>query len=280
MSFVEIEEKFCSHEEWIKFSSENKFIFDGSYIKFAISEIKKRGIIDINNNVVLNPESIIIKGENYRETIKHGLLNCRNRALIYALKKFGSYGRSDLLARSCKIYAPEALTDFALHMRAKYPLFIGSEYASNQQQREKIFPILSEDLTDLSFESSVFDLVITNDVLEHVPDIDKSLCEIFRILNSAGLLLTNVPFAFNKKESVVRSVMKNGNIFHLLPPQYHGNPMDPAGGSLVYEIPGWDLVSRAKSAGFHDSYFLFISSIKYGIIGKGLAGVFIFFAVK
>ena len=32
---------------------------------------------------------------------------------------------------------------------------------------------------------------------------------------------------------------------------YHGDPVNPQRGSLVYQIPGWDLLNLARRAG-HD----------------------------
>lgn len=50
------------------------------------------------------------------------------------------------------------------------------------------------DLTDLWFRDKVFDLVICNHVLEHIPDDRKAMCELFRVCKVDGIALLNVPY--------------------------------------------------------------------------------------
>jgi ubiquinone/menaquinone biosynthesis C-methylase UbiE len=44
----------------------------------------------------------------------------------------------------------------------------------------------SEDLCALSYADASFDLVVTSDTLEHVPDVDAALREIPRVLHEFG----------------------------------------------------------------------------------------------
>jgi len=60
-------------------------------------------------------------------------------------------------------------------------------------QREKNIPVVQGDATSLLFESSSFDVVICMDVLEHIPEDELALSEIFRILKSGGRFLFTVP---------------------------------------------------------------------------------------
>ena len=62
--------------------------------------------------------------------------------------------------------------------------------------------------------------------------------------------------------------------FELLPPEYHGNPVDPKG-SLVFYDHGWDILDRCRAAGFADVYLLCYWSLLYGYLGGGLQLVFI-----
>lgn len=49
------------------------------------------------------------------------------------------------------------------------------------------------DMTNLAFESNVFDLVVHSDTLEHVPNPIKGLSECRRVLNTAGHCIFTVP---------------------------------------------------------------------------------------
>jgi len=51
------------------------------------------------------------------------------------------------------------------------------------------------DITNLPFEEGIFDAVICNHVLEHIPDDKKALDEIYRILKPGGFAILQVPFS-------------------------------------------------------------------------------------
>ena len=171
---------------------------------------------------------------NHRESGSAAGLISRHRATLYAIERcVGGLSKYET-----KIYGAEALTEFALLLRAHYPKFIGSEYAINEHVTRWLYPIPSEDLTALSFADETFDLAITNEVLEHVPSIDAALTEIRRILKPGGWHIGTCPFLFDQDASIVKARLdQSGNVHHLMEPEYHGNPMSPDG-SLVFELPG------------------------------------------
>ena len=107
----------------------------------------------------------------------------------------------------------------------------------------------SENLERQTFADASFDLVVTQDVMEHVFAPDLALREIARTLKPGGLHVCTVPIVNKEKPSVRRAARRpDGGVDHLLEPVYHGNPMDP-NGSLVtidwgYDIAAyWDSVS-------------------------------------
>jgi hypothetical protein len=55
--------------------------------------------------------------------------------------------------------------------------------------------------------------------------------------------------------------------------------MDNAGGSLVFETPGWDIIGRAKLAGFSKVEMMFIASEQHGLLADA-GGVFVFCTQK
>lgn len=52
----------------------------------------------------------------------------------------------------------------------------------------------------IPFEDEIFNSVLVSEVLEHVPDIDKSLGEIRRVLKKDGKLLVTIPFVCPEHE--------------------------------------------------------------------------------
>jgi SAM-dependent methyltransferase len=115
--------------------------------------------------------------------------------------------------------------------------------------------------------------VVSNDVFEHVPDIDRCLAECFRVLRPGGRLYFSIPF-LGTETTVQRAVVRDGEVVDLLPPQYHGNPLDPKG-SLVFYDHGWDILDRCRAAGFADVYVLGYWSLVYAYLGNGLQFMFV-----
>jgi len=101
----------------------------------------------------------------------------------------------------------------------------------------------SQDLEAQTFADESFDLVVTQDVLEHVFAPDRALAEIARTLKPGGLHICTVPIMNKERPSVRRAGRRpDGTVQHLLEPVFHGNPMDP-NGSLVTIDWGYDIAA-------------------------------------
>ena len=110
--------------------------------------------------------------------------------------------------------------------------------------------IRHEDLSQLSFANDAFDLVLTQDVFEHIPDYQKTLSECARVLKASGSLVFTVPFFHDQAATRIRATIDaQGNIQHIHPPEFHGNPVSNEG-SLCFQNFGWDLLEALQKAGF------------------------------
>jgi hypothetical protein len=96
-----------------------------------------------------------------------------------------------------------------------------------------------ENLEHQTFEDGRFDLVVTQDVFEHLLHPARAFSEISRTLKKGGAHVFTVPWYY-WQETVIRAVEENGTIRHLKAPDYHSNPIDEKG-SLVVTEWGWDL---------------------------------------
>lgn len=148
--------------------------------------------------------------------------------------------------------------------------YLGPGYASGTVLKG----IRHEDIENMSFASGSLDLIVSNDVFEHVPNYLKALAECSRVLQRGGTMLATIPFHSNNQSSVVRAQLSDGNIQHLLPPQYHGNPVSQEG-SLVFTDFGWDLLNTSRNQGFQYVALHYYASITFGHLGGGM-GVFAF----
>jgi hypothetical protein len=92
-----------------------------------------------------------------------------------------------------------------------------------------------ENLEQQTFPTASFDLVITQDVFEHILDPARGFAEVARTLKPGGAHVFTIPWYY-WKPTLVRAVREsNGSIRHLTKPAYHGNPIDPHGSLVVTE---------------------------------------------
>jgi SAM-dependent methyltransferase len=95
------------------------------------------------------------------------------------------------------------------------------------------------DLQRQPFPAAAFDLVITQDVLEHVPDAVAAVREIHRTLRPGGAHVFTVPRRRDQRTQI-RAEWRDGTLRHLLPPEFHADPSTRAG-TLVVTDWGMDL---------------------------------------
>lgn len=103
-----------------------------------------------------------------------------------------------------------------------------------------------EDLEMLSFEDGSLDVVITQDVFEHIFDADRAFAEISRVLRPGGIHVFTVPLHPDRQTVVRATKNEAGRLVMLLPPVYHSSS---AGPSLVVRDWGYDLRQAVDSDG-------------------------------
>jgi len=145
----------------------------------------------------------------------------------------------------------EAQAQGPIHDRLKdLPHYIASEFFDAIPLGEcDPRGIRSEDLQHLTFANNTFDLVITQDVFEHIREPNSAFCEIWRVLKPGGYHIFTVPYHEGKK-TLRRVEVRNGEDTHLLPLVYHCDPLRQAG-ALVYTDFGEDIGAVIDPIGFH-----------------------------
>lgn len=190
-------------------------------------------------------------------------LNCRMRAGLHLID------RVLLPGQGSAIYATEQLTAFFAHLKKRYPSAVGSEYLGPAFRGGALDErgLRHETVEDLSFGDATFDLLVTQDVMEHVAEPGVAMREFARVLKPGGTLLLSVPFDERRRATVRRaSRAADGSIVHHLPPAYHVDPLDPAG-CLVFSDYGWDLLEMLAGAGFSSSRVTSLWSADYAYYG-------------
>jgi len=205
-------------------------------------------------------------------------LNSRMRALLDFLKT-----RCDL-RKIRSAYIAEQLTPFYRILKRLVPSLTGSEYCGpHHKSGSRVFIqrylrwVRHEDLTTLSFADNKFDLVVTLDVFEHVPDYRKAFAEIYRVLRPDGWLAFTIPFFYDLETTRIRAIVNSdGSIIHYLPPEVHGNPLSGEG-SLCFQNFGWDILDTLRNVGFADALAALYWGPWQGHLGYPF---FAFYAIK
>ena len=117
------------------------------------------------------------------------------------------------------------------------------------------------DIQNAPFCSDSFDLIISSDVFEHVPDAYQGFKEVYRILKKGGVHVFSVPFTGNK----VDEVRAMPGPVHLMEAHYHGDPLRKEG-SLVYRNFGLEMLKRLSELGM-DTTMHQLAHVDHGIIG-------------
>lgn len=102
-----------------------------------------------------------------------------------------------------------------------------------------------EDITRLTLADESLDLIVSSDVLEHVPDVAAAFRESFRVLRPGGAHVFTVPF---EPRTIRRAVLEDGGVRHLTEPEYHSDPLDPRG-ILAFWHMGPDLQQQFGDSG-------------------------------
>ena len=75
--------------------------------------------------------------------------------------------------------------------------FFGLDYNPIRAQRafshNCSFNIQQASLYNLPYKDEIFDIILCNQVLEHIPDLLNALCELYRVLSPDGLFIAGIP---------------------------------------------------------------------------------------
>ncbi len=176
----------------------------------------------------------------------------------------GSASRQRALWRALHLVAP-GWRRLAIHesspgwdivsrtLAAECPGYVASQYVPELEPgtlvTETRLPcgrFLVQDLERQTFADGQFDLFIAQDVFEHAFDPAAAMREIARTLKAGGLAIMTVPVVRGFNPSLRRARMRDGQVQHLPPPEYHGNPVGD--GALVTVDWGFDIAQHLATA--------------------------------
>ncbi len=201
---------------------------------------------------------------NWRERVSCPLtyFNNRMRATFHLFDiEMGAYPDS-------KLYITEQVTPIYKYFADRFINLTGSEFIGEQIPWGALneLGIRNEDLSRLTFPDNEFDGLISLDVLEHIPKYEESIKECFRVLKPGGKMMWSVPFIADHYKNSIRAEIIDGEIVHLQPPEYHGDPLSDKG-VLCFQHFGWEMLDQFRLSGFRDAYAMVFHSTKFGYLG-------------
>jgi SAM-dependent methyltransferase len=186
----------------------------------------------------------------------------RNRALIRFIQKaYPDYTKF-------KIHESSPCGPASSKLQHVCPRYIATHYFLDVSPGNYKGDVRCENLECMTFESEVFDLIVTQDVLEHVLNPAKAFREIARTLKPGCAHVFTVPY-YSGHETIIRAQETSEGIRFLKEKQFHGNPIDDAG-SLVVTEWGDDLIEQIfRYSGMFTTVYCVVDR-KLGLDGKFL----------
>ena len=217
--------------------------------------------------------TFVAHGRYFRNTLRCPVCNTapRNRATFHVLQQFFPAWRTLTIHESSP--SGDSMSNLlkreaAQYIETQWDLSIPFGTVHPRGHR-------SEDLQAQTFADGTIDLMIAQDVFEHVFEPDRAIAEIARTLRDGGACIITTPLVMKKGASRRRASLVDGSVVHHLEPEYHGNPVNKEGrldnsnershGSLVTVDWGYDIVPYLQRHSGLSVMLLSIDNIDLGI---------------
>lgn len=125
-----------------------------------------------------------------------------------------------------------------------------SEYFEDVLPGECSNGIQCQDVQKLTHPSGSFNICTSTEVFEHVANDLRGFSEICRVLKPSGAFVFTVPIDLNNKTIERATPRPEGGVRHLLPAEYHGDPLSEDNRILAYRNYGVDILDRLLRSGF------------------------------
>jgi SAM-dependent methyltransferase len=220
------------------------------------SLFKIRGL-KVGHCVVCDKPSLFILSDELWKIRNHAIcINCRSVArqrhiahcIVLALKEKNVKKYVELNERSdISIYFAEAGTQLVRALQSSQTITT-SEFFDDCRPGEMKGGIMCQDLQKLTFDNNKFDIVVTQDVFEHIQEWKVAAKEIHRVLKTGGAHVFSIPFYFTPKTKKLFDYVDEKFVPIIEPVEYHG---DGIRGSIpAYNHFGFDMITEMTQIGY------------------------------
>ena len=209
---------------------------------------------------------------------------CEGKSVFFAL---GPWLREDLKCARCRsssrqralidhishavpglgdahVYEPSPTQPTTRYLERHSARYTWSQYSPDEDERHRHNP-LNQDLQALGFPDNAFDLVVSQDVFEHVATPRKAFAEVARVLRPGGSHVFTIPW-YGNQLTQTRARIVEGEVMNLHPPEYHSDP-NTRDRALVFTRFGSDIDKIVS-----DSSGMTTSVIQVNEPGRGITG--------
>lgn len=184
----------------------------------------------------------------------------RERALVYWIEKYFPAWRDLSIHESSPIFrgASKKFHDFCKNYKP-------SHFFSDHPGEREVNGIMNINLEEQSLENESFDLVVTQDVFEHLYNPKAAFKEIARTLKRGGAHAFTVPL-MNKSGKTQQWSERNpdNTINFFYGEEYHGNPIDNSGSPVAWHW-GFDICNYIQQHTGMNSIILLKEDISLGM---------------
>ncbi|WP_226989105.1 class I SAM-dependent methyltransferase [Desulfuromonas sp. TF] len=221
----------------------------------------------------------VLKNSGYCPTCREEVIFVAFEAWLrdhYCCSNCGSIPRERALMSAIDTYFPE-WRNLTIHesspgqrgasrrLSKECSRYIPSQYFPGREPGSIVGNSRCENLEALTFADESIDLHISQDVFEHVFHPSKAFREIARTLKPGGAHIFTVPLVQKNKPSCLQAYLgDDGEVCHLAPPVYHGNPVSDEG-SLVTVKWGFDICRHIFEACGLFTHMVHIDDLSKGI---------------
>lgn len=125
-----------------------------------------------------------------------------------------------------------------------------SQFFAEANPGDYVNGVQCQDVERLTYPNESFDVCTSTEVFEHVPDDSQGFSEIRRVLRPNGIVVFTVPLHIDGKTVERARLLPDGSIQHLLPPEYHRDPVRGHASVLAFRNYGSDILEKLISQGF------------------------------
>lgn len=184
----------------------------------------------------------------------------RERALIVVIEKYYPNWKNLHIHESSP-----GKRGASLKLKNNAKNYIASQYFPTKPNGSIVNNWLNEDLENQTFNDESFDLVISQDVMEHVYNPEKAFSEIARTLKKGGAHIFTVPIINKHMKTEIWAIKgENGEPVFTNNPEWHGNVVDPNGSPVTMHW-GFDIVNFITESSGLKTTIEHIDNLDYGI---------------